>query len=73
MAKIPAPETINNKTQKTVNATDLVPPEETTMLQLKVALSLKNDFKAYAAKSPYKTMSELFEACFNEYKENHPV
>lgn len=73
MAKIAPPETVNKNTQKTVNATDLTPPEETIMLQLKVPLSLKNDFKAYAAKSPYKTMSELFDACFNEYKENHPI
>lgn len=73
MAKIAPPETVIKPVKNSVNATDLTPPEETTMLQLKVPLALKNDFKSYAAKSPYRTMSELFKACFDEYKDNHPV
>lgn len=73
MAKKKAPtETFKKSTLTSVNATGLTPTEESTMLQLKMPLTLKNDFKAYTAKSPYKTMSELFEACFYEYKENHP-
>lgn len=54
--------------------TDLTPPEETTVLQIvNMPTSLKNDYKAYTAKSPYKNMAELFKAMFEEYKDNHPL
>jgi hypothetical protein len=66
------PKPLKKSTLATGDVAGLTTPEESTMLQLKMLLTLKNDFKAYAAKSPYKNMSELFEACFYEYKENHP-
>lgn len=72
MAKINPPSK-TNKSNIEVKPTDQVAPEETTMLQIKTPLSVKNDFKSYTAKSPYKTMNELFKAMFEEYKNNHPI
>ena len=73
MAKITPPQK-TPETNKEPKATDQIPPEKTTVLQLtKFPEKLKAEFKAYVALSPYKTGTEAFEEMFREYKENHPV
>jgi len=57
-------------TLQPIAATEQMPPDAITPLQLKIPSSAKNEFKAYAAMQG-KSMNALFIEMFTEHKERH--